>query len=615
MATSSPTPIVQPLRDAWARPWARGVLLYLVAALGLLGLRFVPDAERAPLAALERAAFDWKMQALRDHGPRPLEPDVVLVGIDEATEAAFPEPFALWHRRFASLLQGLNAGGARAVGVDIVLPERSYEDIVPGSDLALMRSLVQARQTMPLVFAQSIDRLGRAVPVHLPFERILGEAGLGLDRQLKDPDGVSRRFNEAELGSGQARTLAGQMLRRLGQPVQQGYIDYSVGKTFTHLPMHEVVDWAERGDTARLTEAFKGRVVMVGYVLERVDRWELPARMFNDPGVEAGLGQPGVITHLQVLRSHLWGRLLQPPPPLLTAALCALAIALVFVRRRPRTSAAVAVGALLGLLALDLWAIREHRLMLPTATVAVAAMLAVALRAAADGIEGAVERNRLKRRFAGQFSPAVMERMLDGGLAPGIEGRPAQACVLFSDLRGFTTLSERLPPEQIPILLRRYFDRMVEAVHRVDGTVIAFMGDGLMACFGAPNELDDPCRAGLDCALDMQKALVGLNAEFEAEGLPRLAIGIGLNYGRVTSGNVGSSQRHNFSTIGDPVNVASRLEGLTKDLGRTVLVTRAVVDRGPEGFRFEAMGPQAVKGHTPVEVWALLGHADDQNPA
>ncbi|MEY3475404.1 MAG: hypothetical protein RL087_1862 [Pseudomonadota bacterium] len=613
MSTSNPTSVAQALRAAWSRPWASGLLLYSALALTLLCLRWLPDAEHAPLATLERAAFDWKMQVLRQHWPRPLEADVVLVGIDEATEAAFPEPFALWHRRFAALLNALSAGGARAVGVDIVLPERSYDDIVPGSDLALMRALVQARPSMPLVFAQSIDRLGRAAPVHLPFERVLGETGLGLDRQLKDPDGLSRRFNEPELGSRQARTLAGQVLRRLDHPVQQGYIDYSVGKTLTHLPMHEVIAWAERGDTARLAQAFKGRVVMVGYVLERVDRWELPARMFDDPGVEAGLGQPGVITHLQVLRSHLWGRLLQRLPPLLTAALCALAIALVFVRRRPRTSAAVALVAVLGLLGLDLWAIREHRLMLPTATVAVAAMLAVALRAAADGIQGAVERNRLKRSFAGQFSPAVMEQMLDGGLAPGIEGRPAQACVLFSDLRGFTTLSERLPPEQIPILLRRYFDRMVEAVHRVDGTVIAFMGDGLMACFGAPNELADPCRAGLDCALEMQTALAGLNAEFEAEGLPRLAIGIGLNYGRVTSGNVGSSQRHNFSTIGDPVNVASRLEGLTKDLGRTVLVTRAVVDRVPEGFHFEPMGPQAVKGHTPVEVWALLGRADHQN--
>ena len=83
-------------------------------------------------------------------------------------------------------------------------------------------------------------------------------------------------------------------------------------------------------------------------------------------------------------------------------------------------------------------------------------------------------------------------------------------------------MSERLPPEQIPLLLRRYFDRMVEAVHRVDGTVIAFMGDGMMACFGAPNDLEDPCRAGLQCALDMQQALIGLNQEFQAEGLGEL---------------------------------------------------------------------------------------------
>lgn len=604
------------LRKAWGTPVGRSLLLYVLVCALVLLLRLVPSPGQSPLAALERVAFDLSMQTLRDHWPRAVAQDAVLVGIDEGTEQAFPAPFALWHRPFAELLEALAAGGARAIAVDVVLPERSYDDILPGSDLALMRSLVRARQQAALVFAMSVDRQGRAVPIHPPFSRVITEAGLGIDRQLQDPDAVSRRFSEKALGGDRpAATLAGQLLRRLDVPPQEGLIDYSIGPTLRHVPMHEVIAWKTAGDVDRLRRAFEGRIVLVGYVLDRTDRWELPVQLFEEDNAAPGLGQPGVVTHLQTVRSHLSGGLLQPLGAWPTALLCAAGAAVVFLRGRPRTVLAVALAAVALAAAADLVAIRQWHLVLPLATLSAALLAAFAVRAAADGIEGMVERSRLKRSFAGQFSPAVMQGMLEGDLAPGIVGRPAQACVLFSDLRGFTTMSEKLPPEMIPQLLRRYFDRMVEAVHRLDGTVIAFMGDGLMVCFGAPNELPDPCRAGVQCALDMRLALAALNREFEAEGLPPLAIGIGINYGRVTSGNVGSTERHNFSTIGDPVNVASRLEGLTKDLGRPILVTRAVVDQVPRGYRFEPLGPQAVKGHTPVEVWALIGPQDADNPA
>jgi adenylate cyclase len=186
-----------------------------------------------------------------------------------------------------------------------------------------------------------------------------------------------------------------------------------------------------------------------------------------------------------------------------------------------------------------------------------------------------------------------------------VSGHLAEVCVLFSDIRDFTTLSERMPPVVVTTVLQRYFDRMVQAVHRFDGTVICFMGDGLMACFGAPKKTAEPCRDGVQCALDMMAVLDELNAEFEAERLPTLVIGIGINFGVVTVGNIGSTERHNFSTIGDPVNVAARLEGLTKELGRKILVTDAVVSRIGEGFNFDPLGSHAVKGHSPVSVWGI----------
>jgi adenylate cyclase len=119
--------------------------------------------------------------------------------------------------------------------------------------------------------------------------------------------------------------------------------------------------------------------------------------------------------------------------------------------------------------------------------------------------------------------------------------------VLFSDVRDFTTLSENMPPKVVTTVLQRYFDRMVHAVHRYDGTVDKFIGDGMMVLFGAPRKSQDPCGDAVRCALAMLQGSTTLNEEFVREGLPTLTIGIGINYGTVTVGNIGSSERHNYS--------------------------------------------------------------------
>ncbi len=146
---------------------------------------------------------------------------------------------------------------------------------------------------------------------------------------------------------------------------------------------------------------------------------------------------------------------------------------------------------------------------------------------------------------------------------------------------------------------------MVRAVHRHEGTVDKFIGDGMMVLFGAPRVSADPCGDAVKCALDMMSELDELNSEFEAEGLPTLTIGIGVNFGVVTVGNIGSSERHNYSAIGDAVNVAARLEGLTKELGRKILISEAVVSRIGEHFQFDPLGSHEVKGHSPVTIWGI----------
>jgi adenylate cyclase len=617
MATSSalrpdkPTPshaLAALARRLWSEPRSRSFVLYLLVVLLLAIASRVPGGDEAPLARLERTAFDTQMQVLRDHWPRPIDNDVVLIGIDEGSEEAFTEPVALWHRHFANLFAALGDARPRAVGVDVVPPERSYDDIVPGYDLALFRAIRDLRQKTVAVFALTVDREGRAARMHPTFARVIGDEGLGIDQQLRDPDSVSRRFSEADLGKTQAaRTLVGQILRGLGLSVDAGYIDYSVGSRVEYVPMQDVIAWKAAGDTTRLEKAFGGRIVMVGYVLKRADRWELPVQLIDIDKSDgrARLSQPGVITHLQVLRSHLASGLLKPMSGEMRWALCLLAAGLVFFHFRLATAFAI-VAALTALVAgAGLYALRVHQVLVPVASIVFTLWAGFVTRGIVDGIENTIERGRLRRTFAGQVSPAVMNEMLAGSLSPGVSGQLAEVCILFSDIRNFTTLSERMPPVVVTTVLQRYFDRMVHAVHRHEGTVDKFIGDGMMVLFGAPRQSDDPCGDAVKCALAMMSELDRLNGEFEAERLPTLTIGIGINFGVVTVGNIGSSERHNYSAIGDAVNVAARLEGLTKELGRKILITEAVVSRSGQGFQFDPLGTHSVKGHSPVNIWGI----------
>jgi class 3 adenylate cyclase/CHASE2 domain-containing sensor protein len=593
----------------------KGTFLLFVAASIVVASALLPTPHESPLADAERLAFDLQMRALREVKPRPVADDVVLVGIDDATEEAFPEPKALWHKHLAIAYHALARAKPKAVGVDVVLPERSFDSIVPGSDLALMRGLLDLKRSTALVLVQTVNNRGELVGVQPNFRGIVAPENLGVDQQLRDPDSVSRAFSERRisLGPEPAPTFAGQLLRGMGRAVHEGYIDYSIGAPLEYVPLHQLVTM----DAASVEGKFGGRVVLIGSLIRATDRWRLPAKLLaTDPGaaVEGGkpvsagrlvYDQPGVLVHLQVLRSHFASGLLWPVPEWARWLLVLVAMLGVLVSARPLTVIALALIAPALLTGLSLFSILTVQLLLPLASMVAAFWIALVARGVFDAVEAMVDRLRLKQSFAGQVSPAVMKEMMGGTLTPGVSGQLAEVCVLFSDVRDFTTLSEKMPPAVVTTVLQRYFDRMVHAVHRFDGTVDKFIGDGMMILFGAPLKLDDPCGDAVECALAMMAELDRLNVEFAHEGLPTLTIGIGINYGTVTVGNIGSSERHNYSAIGDVVNVAARVEGLTKDLGRKIVITESVVSRVEERFNFDPLGTHNVKGHSPVKVWGI----------
>src|SRR5260370_29459769 len=150
--------------------------------------------------------------------------------------------------------------------------------------------------------------------------------------------------------------------------------------------------------------------------------------------------------------------------------------------------------------------------------------------------------------------------------------------VLFGDVRGFTTISEAMQPEQVVELLSEFFDRMVEVVLGNQGTIDKFLGEGMMVIFGAP--LDDPYQEehAVAAALEMQKELETLCVKWQAEGLPRVRMGIGINSGSAVVGNIGSEEHMEYTAIGDTVNLASRLESATKELDAEIIFSESTYD-------------------------------------
>jgi adenylate cyclase len=231
--------------------------------------------------------------------------------------------------------------------------------------------------------------------------------------------------------------------------------------------------------------------------------------------------------------------------------------------------------------------------------------LSAAFNAMAAGL---AERDRIRDLLDKNVSPEIAAQLLREGAALGGEER--EVTVLFADLRGFTTLSEQLRAPDLLALLNRYFDRMSTEIERHGGVIDKFIGDAIMALFGAPVAQSDSADRALAAALAMQRALIAFNAELAGEDRAPLALGVGINTARVIAGNIGSHRRLNYSVIGDGVNVAARLESLTRnpEYRATIIASAATLAAASrrDSFAARPLGSVQVKGRAePVEIHAI----------
>ena len=571
--------------------------------------------------ALESADALLRDLAFRWRGPRQPPPQLVILEIDEASlnlaERLDPQEIAAsplwrqmgpwpWPRALqAELAARVLQAGARQVLFTVL--HRNPSAFGPADDRAFMQQLQPWRDRVVLLagYSHSLEPGPGAELVQLqqPVYRL---GRVGLDALLEGPTGQSAAIPGQAWQRQVLQDLPGPHPPALAFQVRPG-----------PLPQQPLgIDFPGPAGTVPVVSAWtlpqlpagfwRDRIVLIGATPSRLsDRRPSPFGPLSSVELQAA----AVATVLEGRGFQLL------PGPLTALLLLAWGGGAMVWLGRPTTAAAAARRALLqALLGLGLGALAWWSgWWLPVAALALAPLLGGGSRALGLWWLENRERAYLHQVLARRVSPALLRDILrnPGPLGTQLGGSRAQCAVLFTDLVGFTPLSAQLEPGALFALLNRYFEAIAAAVIAEEGLLDKFIGDALMAEFGVPRSrgLAVEALAAVRAGLAMQQALEQLNAELAAEGLPPLRQGIGIHVGEVIAGNLGSSQRLEFTVVGASVNVASRLEGLTRRFpDYPLLISGAVLELLPEQLELEPLGCHALKGWPePLAVYGVRG--------
>lgn len=557
---------------------------------------------------IELKAYD---QLFRARGRLEVSPEIVIVAIDNESMGWIGKwP---WPRTYhATLVSNLKAAGAGVIAFDVLFDNVSSID--PAHDQIFAREVKKAGNViLGSSFFEKVDpRLGRITGQQLPIPPLAAAAArVGFTNPPVDQDGFIRRYFPFHDGEDQRySSLALQavsLYRPAAYPIpldKEGsvFINYAGGEgTYRTVPFNQVMD---NSIVRRMPDLFKGKMVLVGATTTDLhDLFPVPFSM----------ALPGVEIHANVADMILKGRYLKRVPPFFQALLL-LGVGLVsggvLVRLSALRGLFLAGGEIvfLFLLAFYLFAFRSTWLIL------VAPVLTVFLTYGAVLLYRFVTEEREKRRIRGIFSRYVSRQVVDEILKESQElalgGRRKEVTVLFSDIRNFTTMSERMKPEEVVAILNEYFAAMVEVIFRHEGTLDKYIGDAIMAVFGSPLSRPDDAERAVRAAVDMQTELKRLQAKWQLEGREPFDIGIGINTGEVVVGNIGSEKRMEYTVIGDNVNLASRLEGLNKQYQSHIIVSESVYEKLKDKVNVRPLEAVTVKGKTrPVMIYEVLGIA------
>lgn len=590
------------MRPATLRP--------LAAALLALALVWGASLTR-PWHALEFKSFDfWTTLAAPGHAALP----TVILAIDEPSFQQLGQGWPFARSLHARLIDRLVQDGARAIGMDVVFADPAAD---PAQDGALAAAIARATQAgVPVVLASALEQVQNAnatlwtavqpLPALLAAGALAGDAGV-----QPDDDFTVRRMPPP------------------GAPSFAAVLAHSLGHQAPAASAALIAYRGPRGtfDTRSYYQAiepgllppgfFQGKVVLVGRsALAASELQHAQADLFNSPFGLRGSQQlmPGVELHATLLDNRLQGDGLRIAPLGASLALVLLCTALLLAagaRWHPGATAALAAGLGLATLLLSWWLFSHGRWWLaplwPLASMA-AVYAAIALVAWMDVRQRA---RQTRAMFAQYVPPKVVERLVAQPELLRLGGEVREVTLMFTDLAGFTGIAEGLSAPQTVEVLTGYFNAMTPLIHASGGTVDKFIGDAIMAFWGAPLADARHAQHAVQTAIDMQAAMQPLVARLHASGLPAIRMRIGLHTGRVVVGNVGSEQRFSYTAIGDAVNLASRLEGANKAFGTDILLSAATAAQLPPDMALRPLADIIVKGKTePIRVFTPCADAE-----
>ncbi len=575
----------------------RSVQVSILAMVVFFAMTLIARLPAWPL--IDNRAFDY----LSTLSPPPLPKDgPIIVAIDEPSlaeiKAQWPWPRSL----HARLIESLRAAGAKAIGLDIIFSEPSTQ----AEDTALAAALgpdVVLAGDETLVTSPQADQFVQVMPLQIFTDRgaMPGIASVGLGR-----DGVLRNVPPYNDGfSATIATMAGVAV----QMPEEG----SLIQTFGGARTYQTVSYYQALNPQQFLPPgfFKDRIVIIGLSLQNApsiagggaDAYATSYTVHTGKLTAGAEIQATILDNLRLEMS------IRPADGLVRQVVLVVAVLLGAALVWRKTGWVTLVGvaaAVLVLFAASFAALHLDNLFASPIAPSLAFVLVAGAQTAFDYAQERRSRRQITRAFSQYLAPALVEQLAKDPAKLKLGGEKRVLSILFCDVRGFTTIAEQLKddPQQLTGLINRLLTPLSDIVLSHGGTIDKYIGDCLMAFWNAP--IDDPDHAvhAVSAALSMLESMQGLNEELEAEaaaeGRPHypLKIGIGINTGECVVGNMGSTQRFDYSALGDAVNLAARLEGTSKSYGISLLLGEGTASAIGSGFGVFELDRITVKGRT-----------------
>jgi adenylate cyclase len=583
-------------------------------------------------AQLENRTLDWRF-TLRPEREAAPDDVVVILAFDQQTLDRLKMRWPVPRSVYAPVLDRLSEAGARVVALDFTFSEASpaeqaRQDKIMGEAILRSRSWIVLGSDFDIrstEYGQVVSYLSPTLNIdpnrtHVGFvnvwpdlDGVVRYAYLVKRHQKKLHPSFDLKVLERYLGlKPEFAAIRGDWLNYGGLkvPAQGGVkmlINYRGGAgKFKTISLENVLD-PEVFPGLRTAGVFKDKIVLVGPAFATAhDQYAQPYGQGEMLGVEIHANVLDTILN----RNYLWR--LPRESGVLLVFLWVMVTAFICIRLRPMFSPLVMLVFISAHWVLAFMSFVYGNLILPvilpSLAVAAATLSAMVYRVLTEERRS----HQIKGMFSRYVSPKVVDELVKNpSAALALGGKKMTVTVLFSDIRSFTSMSEQLTPEAVVELLNEYFQAMTDVIFSYDGMVDKYIGDAIMAIFGAPvAHADDPVRA-VRAGLEMLQILRAMNHHWESQGRRTFEIGVGINTGEAIVGNMGSTHAMGYTVIGDTVNLASRLEGLNKQLGTSLLISENTYQRVKDHFEVQAFSDIKVKGKAEaMTVYAVKAAKD-----